>query len=69
MAIERSIKEVIEMLKAPLTPEELEKMLKPPSKELDAYTSLVNYFALKNMDAFVRCMLDYISVFAFTYLT
>jgi len=58
MTVERSIQEVIEMLKAPLTPEELERMVKPPTKELDAYTSLVNYFALKNTDAFVRCKSD-----------
>lgn len=58
MTVERSIKEVIEMLKASLTPEELERMVKPPSRELDAYTSLINYFALKNMDAFVRCTSD-----------
>jgi dynein heavy chain len=55
--IESSIKELIEALKAPLTEGELERSMNPDpkNKEPDVYTTLLNHFAQKNIDAVLRC--------------
>ena len=55
LTIENAVKEVIEMLKSPLTSSELEKVLKPPSRETDAYSAIMSYFAQRNTDAFIKC--------------
>jgi len=54
---ENAVKEVIQLLKSPLTSDELNKMIPVESfhSEPDAYTGLLNHFTQKNTDAFIKC--------------
>lgn len=66
--IESSIKELIDVVKIPLTEDELECMMNadPTHREPDAYTALLNNFAQKNVDAFISCTLIILFYFIYT---
>ena len=49
--------ELVDMLKSPLTEDELAKMLPEESSEPDAYTGLLTLYTQRNTDALVKCKL------------
>ena len=56
-AIETSVKDLLDVVKSGLKPEELVKMSTPDPRnnEPDAYTALLNMFTQRNIDALVKC--------------
>ena len=58
--VETSVDELVDLLKSPLTEEELTKMMPEPENgqqnpDPDAYTQVLNHFTQRNTEALVRC--------------
>ena len=57
MAVDRSVNDLLALVKSTLSDEEIAWMSTPDTRnnEPDAYTSLQNHFTQKNTDAIVKC--------------
>ena len=57
LLVESSVTELVSMLKEPLRPEELARMMPEDNQnnEPDAYTTLLNTFTQRNTEALVKC--------------
>lgn len=57
MAVDKSVNDLLALVKSTLSAEEIAWMSTPDSRnsEPDAYTSLQNHFTQKNTDAIVKC--------------
>lgn len=53
--MEIAVTELVEMLKAPLTKDELKNMIPEEATEPDVYTVLMNTFTQRNTEALVKC--------------
>jgi hypothetical protein len=56
-AVETSVKDLLDVVKTGLKPEEVARMSAPDPRtnEPDAYTALLNLFTQRNIDAMVKC--------------
>jgi len=57
MAVDKSVNDLLALVKSTLTAEEMAWMSTPDtrSNEPDAYTALQNHFTQKNTDAIIKC--------------
>jgi len=58
MAVDRSVTDLLALVKSTLTADEIALMSTPDTRnnEPDAYTALQNHFTQKNTDAIVKCL-------------
>jgi len=57
MAVDRSVSDLLALVKSTLNAEEIALISTPDTRnnEPDAYTALLNHFTQKNTDAIVKC--------------
>jgi len=69
MAVDKSVKDLLALVKSTLSAEEIAWMSTPDTRnnEPDAFTALQNHFTQKNTDAIVKCASFLYSVVALAF--